>query len=226
MARATGTGGHCHLRARDVASGRISLTLSPGITAVRELFRRATRSRLAPGSRTGANCPLRRHPTTRALPAQSGSEQEQGDENAADPREKWQCRHWPSEEGDHQCKASEHGCRNDRALARPDIRAHQCMALRRRWHRRRLRTDQPGRHVSGEGAQVRIGPRREHRPTRRSNSSLARRPCTNAALSTSITCSRSACEARRWLWPPAPAATSSPGPTVTGTFHEHDLEKA
>jgi hypothetical protein len=36
------------------------------------------------------------------------------------------------------------------------------MALRRRWHRRRLRTDQPGRHVSGEGAQVRIGPRREH----------------------------------------------------------------
>jgi hypothetical protein len=36
------------------------------------------------------------------------------------------------------------------------------MALRRRWHRRRLRTDQPGRDVSGEGAQVRMGPRREH----------------------------------------------------------------
>jgi len=167
MAWATGTGSHCHLRARDLASGRVSLTLSPGITAIRQLFRRSTRSRLTPDPGAGANCPLRRHPTTRALPAQSGSEQEQGDENAADPREKWQCRHWPSQEGDHPCKASEHGCRNDRALARPDIRAHRCMALRRRWHRRRwhrrrLRTDQPGRDVSGEGAQVRIGPRREH----------------------------------------------------------------
>ena len=41
------------------------------------------------------------------------------------------------------------------------------------------------------------------RLTRRSNSSLVSRPCTNAALSTSITCSRSACDARRQLPPPA-----------------------
>ena len=34
-------------------------------------------------------------------------------------------------------------------------------------------------------------------PTRASNSSLVSRPCTNAALSTSITCSRSARDARR-----------------------------
>jgi hypothetical protein len=34
-------------------------------------------------------------------------------------------------------------------------------------------------------------------PIRRSNSSLSRRPCTNAALSAPTTCSRSACDARR-----------------------------
>jgi hypothetical protein len=81
------------------------------------------------GSWTGAHCPLRRHLATRALPARPGSEQEQGDENAADPHEKWQRRHRAAEQGDHRRKASEHGCRNDRALARPDIRAHQCLAL-------------------------------------------------------------------------------------------------
>ena len=53
-------------------------------------------------------------------------------------------------------------------------------------------------------------------PTRRENSSLASMPCTNAALSTPMTCSRSAWEARRW---PRPAAAGiwSRGSAITGT---------
>ena len=51
-------------------------------------------------------------------------------------------------------------------------------------------------------------------PTRRSNSSMANRPCTNAALSKPIVCSRSACDARSWLRPPVPAAISSPGSAI------------
>src|SRR5437868_1355243 len=49
-----------------------------------------------------------------------------------------------------------------------------------------------------------------------SNSSLVSRPCTNAALSTSSTCSRSARDARRRPRPAAAAAMSSPGFAVTG----------
>jgi hypothetical protein len=60
----------------------------------------------------------------------------------------------------------------------------------------RLCRGQPGRDAGGEGGQLRIGPRRERLATRRSNSSLSSRPCTNAALRVSITCSRSACDAR------------------------------
>ena len=53
-------------------------------------------------------------------------------------------------------------------------------------------------------------------PTRVSNSSLVSRPCTNAALSESITCSRSAWEAPRRPWPAVTAirlrALPSPAP--------------
>src|SRR5215468_331657 len=56
--------------------------------------------------------------------------------------------------------------------------------------------------------------------SRASSSSLASMPRTYAALSTSITCSRSACEARKRPRPPA-AATSSPGPVITGASPEH-----
>ena len=52
---------------------------------------------------------------------------------------------------------------------------------------------------------------------RRSSSSLVIRSWTNATLSTSITCSRSADDARRGAWRFAPAAVSSPGLTITGT---------
>ena len=48
---------------------------------------------------------------------------------------------------------------------------------------------------------------------RRSRSSLVRRPCVNATLSTSITCSRSASDARRR---PRAAVIGSTGPEVTG----------
>ena len=63
-------------------------------------------------------------------------------------------------------------------------------------------------------------------PTRRSNSSLSSRPCTNAALSTSTTRSRSACDARRWPRPTALAAFSSPGPAVTDTHPTGRMLKA
>ncbi len=49
------------------------------------------------------------------------------------------------------------------------------------------------------------------RPIRRSNSSLVSRPCTNAALRVSTTCSRSACDVRRCPRSTAPAAVGSPG---------------
>src|ERR1700689_4012695 len=54
-------------------------------------------------------------------------------------------------------------------------------------------------------------------PTRASNSSWVSRPCTNAVFSVPITRSRSAWEARRRHRPAAPAAISSPGPSITGT---------
>jgi hypothetical protein len=55
------------------------------------------------------------------------------------------------------------------------------------------------------------------RPARVSSSCLVSRPCANASLSTSVTCSRSACDARMWSRPAAPAAFSSPGPATTRT---------
>src|SRR5215469_8485126 len=98
MARAAG--GHGRLRTGDLAWGGVSLIPPPGMTAGRELSRRAIRSRLTAGSRAGADGPPRRHPATRALPARPGCEQEQGEENAADPHEKWQRRHWAGEQGE------------------------------------------------------------------------------------------------------------------------------
>jgi len=56
-------------------------------------------------------------------------------------------------------------------------------------------------------------------PTRKSNSSLASGPCTNAALSSSITCSRSACEARMRPRPSAAAA-------IPDTSYKDDARKA
>src|ERR1700722_14432969 len=61
---------------------------------------------------------------------------------------------------------------------------------------------------AASSAQVRD---RSARPTRRSNSSLVSRPCTNACLSRLIPSSRSAFAARRW---PRPAAISSPGSAI------------
>ena len=55
------------------------------------------------------------------------------------------------------------------------------------------------------------------RPARASSSSLVSRPRTNASFSASITCSRSACDARMDPRPAAPAAISSPGPAIAGT---------
>src|SRR5215469_14382971 len=60
-------------------------------------------------------------------------------------------------------------------------------------------------------------------PTRSSSSSLASMPATNAALRASIARSRSACEARRWPWPPGRPAISSPGHDIAappGTLRE------
>ena len=54
-------------------------------------------------------------------------------------------------------------------------------------------------------------------PTRESNSSLVNRPCTNASLSVPMTCSRSACEARRRPRPAGRAALSSPSPDIIST---------
>src|SRR5690349_9099022 len=60
-------------------------------------------------------------------------------------------------------------------------------------------------------------------PTRWSNSPLASRSRTNATLSASITCSRSACDARSLPSPwPAAAAISSPGPAITAPPHQRD----
>jgi hypothetical protein len=54
-------------------------------------------------------------------------------------------------------------------------------------------------------------------PSRASNSSSVSRPSTNATFSAPITCSRSAWDARRPPRPGVAAATSSPGPAITGT---------
>jgi hypothetical protein len=49
MARTGGSGGHGHLRRRNLAWGCVRFTLPPGITAGRELFRRASSNHLGPG---------------------------------------------------------------------------------------------------------------------------------------------------------------------------------
>src|SRR6476646_7928381 len=61
--------------------------------------------------------------------------------------------------------------------------------------------------------------------TRRSNSSLASRPCTNAALSASSTCSLPACDVGRLLSPSAPAAILSPGSATAPTLHACNQRK-
>jgi hypothetical protein len=76
--------------------------------------------------------------------------------------------------------------------------------------------DPPGRSAVSlaSSAQVRAP---SARPARASSSSLVSLPCTNAALRKSTTCSRSACEARRWPWPAVDGVSSFPGPGVMGT---------
>jgi hypothetical protein len=69
--------------------------------------------------------------------------------------------------------------------------------------------------IASSSAQVRAT---SARPARASSSSLVSRPCANATFSASITCSRSACDARMGPRPVAPAAISSPGPAIAGTF--------
>jgi hypothetical protein len=71
-----------------------------------------------------------------------------------------------------------------------------------------------GGEVGSERAQLGVGRAVSAWPVRASSSSLVSRSCTNAALSRSITCSRSAWAALRW---PRPAAVPSSGPVITGT---------
>ena len=63
-------------------------------------------------------------------------------------------------------------------------------------------------------------------PTRASNSSSVSRPATYAALSASITSSRSACDALSWPRRDAAALLWSSGPVVTGASRETNQIKA
>ena len=62
---------------------------------------------------------------------------------------------------------------------------------------RRLGPGQPGGEVSGQRGQLGAVRAANVWPARRSSSSLVSLPCANAAVSVSITCSRSASEAMR-----------------------------
>jgi hypothetical protein len=62
-------------------------------------------------------------------------------------------------------------------------------------------------------------------PTRASSSSLVSRSSTNAVLSTSIACSRSARDARNCPQPAVRAAISSPGTSITASPHQRDAGK-
>ena len=63
-------------------------------------------------------------------------------------------------------------------------------------------------------------------PTRASSSPAVSWPRTNAALTLSITYSRSACDARRRPGPVPAAATSSPGPVIIRASPAWDAAKA
>jgi len=78
----------------------------------------------------------------------------------------------------------------------------------------RLGCGRLGGEVSGDRGQFRVGPRREHLAYPQVEFVLAERARTKAALTMSITCSRSACDTRRRPRAAAAAATPSPGPAT------------
>ena len=80
---------------------------------------------------------------------------------------------------------------------------------------RQLGAGQAGGDACGDRGQVRVGTRCERLADPFAELVLGQPSCTNAALSVSIICSRSACDARSWPQPTRAAAFSLPGPAIT-----------
>jgi hypothetical protein len=119
----------------------------------------------------------------------------------------------------HDCVSAHRWIADARARQPPDPAATLASGRRRRGTGGRVGPDAARAGgmpavTASSSAQVRAA---SARPARASSSSLVIRPCANASFSASITCSRSACDARMGQRPTPPAAISSPGPAIAGT---------